>query len=337
VIITKTPFRISFFGGGTDYPEYFEGNGGGAVLGSSIEHSGFLSVSRFYSRLFDHKLRVTYRQVECVNSIDEIQHSAFRECLRYCNVTEDVELNYTAHLPSFSGVGSSSSFLVGLLHALHAYQGRPISPMELAYEAIALERGVLGECVGCQDQTLAAVGGLNVVEFRTVQDIRVHPVPLSPERREWLQAHLMMFHTGVSRRASDVAARQVVRISENREILKRMRGMVDEAYKYLTDGFGLERFGSLLDETWRMKQSLAQGIADSRITEFYRMAREAGALGGKLAGAGGGGFLIFFVPPERQAAVQLALTDLECIPLRLGSFGTHVLHDSVEKGVAVTA
>jgi D-glycero-alpha-D-manno-heptose-7-phosphate kinase len=336
MIITKTPFRVSFFGGGTDYPEYFEQHGG-AVLASSISHSAFLSVSHFYSKLFDYSLRIAYRQVECVNSLEEIQHGAFRECLRRCDVTRDVEVAYTAHLPSFSGLGSSSSFVVGLLNALHAFCGRSVTPLELAYEAIELERCVLKENVGCQDQTLAAVGGLNLVEFHSVTDIRIHPVTLPPERLKLFEQHLMMFHTGIRRRASEVAARQIQKIPQNLEVLHQMRKMVDKAQHCLTGTGNLDEFGTLLDESWRLKQSLDSNIANSAIAEAYAAGKNAGALGGKLLGAGGGGFLLFFTPPERRARVRASLSHLEEIPLTLGSEGSHILYRSSDSTQATAA
>jgi D-glycero-alpha-D-manno-heptose-7-phosphate kinase len=325
MIITKTPFRISFFGGGTDYPEYFEKHGG-AVLATAIDHSAFLSVSRFYSRLFDYNIRVSYRQVECVNGVDEIQHPGFRECLRYCGITQDLEVNYTADLPSFSGVGSSSSFMVGLLNALHAFQGRSLRPLELAYRAIELERGVMKECVGCQDQALAAVGGFSLLEFRALDDIVVHRIPLPPERLTFFEQHLLLLYTGVRRRASEIAARQVNRIAQNLETLRRMREMVDLAYDALAGCGDLETFGKLLDESWRLKQTLDDGVAGSAIRELYDRGLSAGAFGGKLLGAGGGGFLLFFVPPERRQQVRTSLCELEEIPLRINAPGSHILH-----------
>jgi D-glycero-alpha-D-manno-heptose-7-phosphate kinase len=325
MIITKTPFRISFFGGGTDYPEYFETHGG-AVLATAIDQSAFLAVSRFHSRLFDHRIRLAYRQVECVSSLEEIQHPGFRECLRHCGIVEDIEASYMAELPSFSGMGSSSSFMVGLLNALHAFRGQAVRPLDLAYEAIHLERTVMGECVGCQDQTLAAVGGFNVVEFRSTTDIVVNRVPLSRERLEFFEKHLLLLFTGFRRRASEIAARQVSRIGENLEVLKRMRGMVDEAYSAATGQGSLERFGRLLDESWRCKQSLDQGVANPLIARYYDEGVEAGAFGGKLLGAGGGGFLLFFVAPEKRAAVRRRLSQLEEIPLGVNAPGSHILH-----------
>jgi D-glycero-alpha-D-manno-heptose-7-phosphate kinase len=325
MIITKTPFRVSFFGGGTDYPEYFETHGG-AVLGTAVSHSAFVAVSRFYSRLFDYRIRIAYRNVECVNELDEIQHPAFRECLRHCGVSTDVEVSYTAELPSFSGMGSSSSFIVGLLNALNAFQGKAVAPLELAYQAIALERDVMKECVGCQDQALAAVGGFNVLEFRSTDDIVVHRVPLSRARIAEFQEHLLLLFTGFRRRASDVAARQVGKIGTNLQPLKTMRGLVDRAYSSLTGCGGLEEFGRLLDKSWRLKQSLDDGVANAAIQKYYEDGIDAGAFGGKLLGAGGGGFLLFFVPPERREAVRGRLAELEEIPLAINAPGSHILH-----------
>jgi D-glycero-alpha-D-manno-heptose-7-phosphate kinase len=326
MIISKTPFRVSFFGGGTDYPEYFETHGGGAVLATAVSHSAFVAVSEFYSQLFDYRIRVAYRNVECVNDLDEIQHPAFRECLRHCGITHDVEVSYTAELPSFSGMGSSSSCIVGLLHALECYQGKAISPLDLAYRAIELERGVMGECVGCQDQTLAAVGGFNVLEFRATDDIVVHRAPLSRARMTEFEQHLLLLFTGFRRRASDIAARQVGRIDSNLDVLRTMRGLVDRAYSALTGTGGFEEFGRLLDEGWRLKQSLDDGIANQTIQRYYEEGLEAGALGGKLLGAGGGGALLFFVPPERRDAVRQRLSGLAEIPIVINAPGSHIVH-----------
>jgi D-glycero-alpha-D-manno-heptose-7-phosphate kinase len=325
MIITKTPFRVSFFGGGTDYPEYFETHGG-AVLATAIDQSAFVAVSRFHSKLFDHQIRLAYRQVECVNGLDEILHPGFRECLRHCGIERDIEASYMAELPSFSGMGSSSSFIVGLLNALYAFQGRAVRPLELAYEAIHLERCVMKECVGCQDQTMAAVGGFSVVEFRGLNDIVVNRVPMSRERRQFFEQHLLLLFTGFRRRASEVAARQVSRVSENLRPLKRMREMVDEAYAAATAQGSLERFGRLLDESWRHKQSLDEGVANSAIAGYYARGMEAGAFGGKLLGAGGGGFLLFFAPPEKREAVRRELAELHEIPLGIDAPGSHILH-----------
>ena len=325
MIITKTPFRVSFFGGGTDYPEYFEKHGG-AVLGTAVGHSAYIAISKFYSQLFEYRMRIAYRQAECVNAIDEIEHPAFRECLRKCCVERDVELSYMAELPSFSGMGSSSSCIVGTLNALHAFQGRAVSPLELAYEAIALERGAMNECVGCQDQTFAAVGGFNVLEFRAQDDIGVHRIPLTRERAEEFERHLLLLFTGFRRRASELAARQVSKIGENLGALKTMRAMVDRAYASLTGGGSLAEFGALLHESWVLKQSLDRGIANQEIASLYEAGRAAGAFGGKLLGAGGGGFLLFLAPPDKREAVRTALGHLAEIPLTIDAPGSHILH-----------
>jgi len=326
MIITKTPFRVSFFGGGTDYPEYFERHGG-AVLGTAVGHSAYIAVSQFHSQLFEYKMRIAYRKAECVNSVDEIEHPAFRECLRQCGLERDVELSYMAELPSFSGMGSSSSCIVGTLNALRAYQGHAMSPLELAYAAIALERGPMRECVGCQDQTFAAVGGFNVLEFRAQDDIGVHRIPLTRERLQVFEQHLLLLFTGFRRRASEIAARQVSRIGDNLPALKTMRGMVDKAYSALTGWDRLDEFGRLMHESWELKQSLDDGVANAEIAELYARGRAAGAFGGKLLGAGGGGFLLFVVPPEKRAAVRGALSHLAEIPLKIDAPGSHILHE----------
>lgn len=325
MIITQTPFRISFFGGGTDYPDYFEKHGG-AVIGTAIDHSAYLSVSRFYSRLFDYSIRIAYRKVECVKTLEEIEHAPFRECLRHCGITSDVEINYTGELPSFSGLGSSSSFTVGLLNALHAFQGKTRRPLDLAIEAIHMEQDTLGEAVGCQDQVFAAVGGLKVIEFRSREDIVVHAVPLAADRMRLLEDHLLLLHTGIKRRAAEVATNYIRSLDQQRRQLVRIREMVDEGYAILTGGQSLLAFGELLDEAWQLKRSLSQSISNAGIEEIYRRGKEAGAIGGKLLGAGGGGCMLFFVEPDLRAKIRSAFPELEEIPVRINSPGSHIIH-----------
>ena len=326
MIITKTPFRISFFGGGTDYPEFFEKNGGGAVLGTAVQSFTYLSCTNFHSRLFDYSIRIAYREVECVKQLDDIQHRAFRECLRWCGINRDVEVNCTAELPSFTGLGSSSSFVVGLLNALYAYQGRGVRAMDLAYQAIKLEREVLNESVGCQDQTFAAMGGFNVIEFRSTDDIIVHRIPWTPERLAEFQNHLLVFFTGLRRKAEEFAAKQVRKIDDNRECLLRMRRMVDEGYGILTGSGNFTKFGELLHEGWCLKRSLDESISNNIIERIYEEGRSAGALGGKLLGAGGGGFILFFVPPDKHESVRRQLSYLEEIPIKVNAPGSHIIH-----------
>jgi D-glycero-alpha-D-manno-heptose-7-phosphate kinase len=325
MIISKTPFRVSFFGGGTDYPEYFT-RYGGAVLGTAVDKCTYLAATRFYSQLFDYSIRLAYRQVECVADLEKIEHAPLRECLRWVGITKDIEVDCVAELPSSVGLGTSSSFVVGVLNALYAFQGRIVHPLDLAYQAIELEREVLHESVGCQDQTFAAMGGFNLIEFRTTRDIVVHRVPLSAERKADFEQHLLLVYTGIRRRASHVAARQVEKIDKNLEQLKQMRGMVDEAYSILAGGQSLSSFGRLMHEGWMLKNSLDSSISNETINRIYRRGIEAGALGGKLLGAGGGGFVLFFVPPEKRAAVLSAVGPLETIPLAVNASGTQIVH-----------
>ncbi len=328
MIITQTPLRVSFFGGGTDYPQYFQRHGG-AVLGTAIDKYAYFSVSPFYSALFDYSIRLSYRQVECVRGLDEIQHAAFRECLRWCGIDNDVEINYSSEVPGYSGLGSSSTFVVGLLNALYMHKGEFVPPLELAYRAIRLERDVLGEAVGWQDQVFAAEGGFNVIEFNGTMEAVVQRIVLPAARLIEFEAHLMLFHTGAKRRASEMAARQVQRIDENTETLRAMRKMVDEGYDILVQsGRSLAGFGELLDKAWALKRSLALGITNAAIDDLYAAGREAGALGGKLLGAGGGGFMLLFVPPDRQAAVRARLASLGEVPVKINAPGTRVIHAS---------
>jgi D-glycero-alpha-D-manno-heptose-7-phosphate kinase len=330
MIITKTPFRISFFGGGTDYPEHFRQHGG-AVLGTAIDKCTYLAATPFYSQLFDYNIRLAYRQVECVPDLDSIQHAPFRECLRWTGLSRNIEIDCMASLPSSVGLGTSSSFVVGLLNTLYAFQGRVVHPMELAYQAIELEREVLHEAVGCQDQTLAAMGGFNLVDFRDTRDITVFPVPLNGARQHEFEHHLLLVFTGLRRRASTLAARQVNKIDVNHARLLRMRKQVDQAYDVLAGGKSLALFGRLLHEAWTEKRSLDDSVSNPTIDALYRRGIDAGALGGKLLGAGGGGFVLFFVPPDRHEQVRAALDHVEEIPVKIAAPGTQVIHNDLAR------
>lgn len=325
MIITKTPLRVSFFGGGTDYPEYFTKYGEGAVLGTTIDKYVFVSISKFYSKLSDYSIRISYRQVECVNSLDELKHIPFRECLRLHGIENDVEVDYTAELPSYTGLGSSSSFIVGLLKSLYAFKGQEVNKLDLAREAIRVEREILKEPVGFQDQTLAAVGGFNHIKF-TRDGIKVKHVDLQPSRVKEFQDHLMLFFTGIKRRAGDVTPGQIQNVDKNKEILFKMRGMVDQAYNILVGTSNLSEFGSLLDKSWGLKRSLDNKISNEIIDKIYQDGISAGALGGKLLGAGGGGFVLFFVPPKRKEMVRSKLHYLTEIPINMSHHGSHILN-----------
>jgi D-glycero-alpha-D-manno-heptose-7-phosphate kinase len=324
--MTRTPLRTSFFGGGTDYPEHFTRHGG-AVLASAVDKFSYITASRFPSRLFDYNIRVSYRKVELVKQVAEIEHKVYRACLDFCGLERDIELHNVADLPSFTGLGSSSTFTVGLLHALHSFKEESRTPMELAYEAIHIEQDILKENVGCQDQTLAAVGGFNLVEFRATDDIRVTPLDLPPGRLAELEDHLFVVFTGVTRRASDVVASQLAKLDQNRDTLTAMRLMVDEAVAILTGPGPLTAFGELLHVAWQAKRSLCNRISNSHIDEMYETAMQHGALGGKLLGAGGGGFLLLFVPPERHQELAGRFSDYEIISVRLNAPGSQVVFD----------
>jgi D-glycero-alpha-D-manno-heptose-7-phosphate kinase len=328
MIITRSPLRISFFGGGTDYPEYFCAHGGGAVLATAIDRFCFLTANRFESQLFDYDIRISYRKVELVKKLDDIEHAVYRECLRHCGLDRDIELHAMADLPSFTGLGSSSSFTVALLHALYSYQGRFLTPHQLACEAIHVERHLLHDTVGCQDQVLAAFGGFNLVEFFAEDNIVVHRVPISSDRLSQLQANLFLVFTGIRRRAADVAASQINRMAGNKDALRGMRSMVEKGWDILTGGRSLSAFGELLHEAWVAKRSLDPCISNTQIDEFYERGLKTGALGGKLLGAGGGGFLLFFAPPERHEALRQAFSGQTVIEVQLGAPGSEVIFAS---------
>ena len=325
MIITKTPLRISFFGGGCDLPEYF-GKHGGAVLGTSIDKHVYLSVSRFPSKLFDYNIRVAYRKVECVGALDQIEHSPVREALRLCGIERDIEIHVAADLPSFSGLGSSSSFTVGLLKALHGHMGRHIGAAELTSLAIHLERDVLHEPVGYQDQVFAAYGGFNYIEFSGTHGVHVERVSTSRERMDELGNSLLMFFSGVTRRAASVEQDKIANMAAIEKNLSRMRRMVDEGLAIVTSNRPLSEFGELLNQTWLEKRCLANGVSNPVIDSIYATALENGAIGGKLLGAGGGGFMLLFVPPERQPKVRSALQGFHEVEFTINAPGSAVIH-----------
>jgi D-glycero-alpha-D-manno-heptose-7-phosphate kinase len=327
MIICRTPFRISFFGGGTDFPEYFERHGG-AVLGTAIDKCVYHAVTKFPSHLFDYSIRLAYSKVETVRSVDEIEHRPFREVLRLCGVERDVEVGLTADLPSLSGLGSSSSFTVGLLHAIHAYQGRFVPQADLARLAIHVERTILCECVGCQDQVFAAHGGLNLVEFESRERIAVHRVVMDQCRLHELDDSLLLFYTGIRRRANEIEQNKLKNLAAIEDKLQRMRRLVDQAHRILVGSGPLSEFGLLLDATWQEKRGLDPAVSNPTIDGMYQLGKQAGALGGKLLGAGGGGFLLLFVPPERQPQVRQALGGFHEIEFTINAHGSSIIHAS---------
>ncbi|OLE45614.1 MAG: GHMP kinase [Cyanobacteria bacterium 13_1_40CM_2_61_4] len=324
MIISRAPLRISFFGGGTDYPEYFLAEGG-AVLATAIDKFCHVTASPFLSHLFDYSIRLSYRKVELLRSTDDIEHNVYRVCLKLCGLEKDIELHTMADLPAFTGLGSSSTFTVSLLHALHSFKGEFITPRELACEAIHVERDLLHENVGCQDQVMAAYGGFNLVEFRTEREFEVTRVPLSPRRLEQLERHLILVFTGIKRKASDVVALQLQRVAANRTTLRSLRAMVYEAHDVLTSQRPIAELGELLHRTWVAKRSLDDSISNTEIDSIYERGRKAGAIGGKLLGAGGGGFMLFFAPPERHAGLSETFSDQQVLTVKLNAPGSQII------------
>ena len=324
MIISRAPVRISFLGGGTDYPEHFLKEGG-AVLATAIDKFSYVTASPFLSHLFDYAMRISYRKVELVKEVHSIEHNVFRECLKLCSFERDIELHNFADLPAFTGLGSSSAFTVSLLQALHTFKGQFLRPEELACEAIHVERHILKDNVGCQDQVLSAYGGFNLVEFRTEKDFVVNRVPLPPQRLVDFQAHLFLVFTGITRKASDVVAHQLKRVEQNLPALRAMRAMVYEGHDILVAGRSLREFGELLHRAWEAKRSLDGGISNAEIDGIYATGREAGAWGGKLLGAGGGGFMLFFAPPESHPKLRHVFAGRQVLNVKINAPGAQII------------
>jgi D-glycero-alpha-D-manno-heptose-7-phosphate kinase len=323
MIICRTPFRVSFFGGGTDYPGWYRQHGG-AVLAASIDKFCYLTC-RYLPPFFEHRIRVVYRQIETCTTLDEIGHPAVREALRFLRIDRGVELHHDGDLPARSGMGSSSAFTVGLLHALHALRGEMPTKSQLAKESIYIEQEVLQETVGSQDQVMAAYGGLRHVRFHPDGEIASNPLILPPGRVAELKAHLLLFYTGIARTAADVARSYVVGIESRRRQLRLMKEFVDESIDILASGMDIRAFGDLLHEAWQAKRSLSASVSNREVDELYEQARAAGAVGGKLTGAGGGGFLLLFVPPENHAAVTEALSGRLHVPFEFEAAGSQII------------
>jgi D-glycero-alpha-D-manno-heptose-7-phosphate kinase len=324
MLISRAPVRISFFGGGTDYPEYFLQHGG-AVLATAIDKFSYVTVSPFLSHLFDYSVRISYRQVELVKTVDEIEHKVYRECLKFCGLDKDIELHNVADLPAFTGLGSSSAFTVSLLHALHSFKGEFVRPLDLAYEAIHVERHLVKDKVGCQDQVLAAVGGFNLVEFRAEDEIVVNRLLISPQRWQEFEQHIFIVFTGIKRKAADVVAKQLQKIEHNTEILREMRQMVDQGWDILTGNRPLSEFGELLHRAWLAKRSLDGVISNPDIDKIYQLGIETGAWGGKLLGAGAGGFMLFFAPPEVHINLQKIFVNHQILQAKINAPGSQII------------
>lgn len=322
MIISRTPFRISFFGGGTDYNGWFNENNG-AVLATTFDKYCYIT-ARHLPPFFEHKSRIIYSKMEHVHNIDEIDHPSVREVMRFLKINEGIEIHHDGDLPARTGLGSSSSFTVGLLNSLYALKGVITSKEQLAKEAIHVEQEMIKENVGCQDQMLAAYGGFNYIEFGGHHHLRVQPVTISEEKLNLLQDHLMLYFTGFSRTASQIAEHQIKNIPNKKAELERMYEMVKQALEIL-NGNDLLQFGKLLDESWRIKRTLSDKVSNSHIDDLYAAAQKAGAVGGKLLGAGGGGFILLFVEPQKKAKVREALKSLLEVPFRFETQGSQII------------
>lgn len=324
MIISRTPYRISFFGGGTDYPAWYHQHGG-AVLAASVDKYCYLTC-RYLPPFFEHRIRLVYSKIESCWNIDEIQHPAIRETLRFMNVDKGVEIHHDGDLPARSGMGTSSSFTVGLLHALHALQGRMVSKHQLATEGIHLEQNVLKESVGSQDQVMAAYGGLNYVRFLPDGEIVVRPLTIPRSRVDELNQHLMLFYTGIKRTASSVASSYVNGLSNRRSEFQKLGEYLEEGVALLeSPNADLTPFGRLLHDAWMIKRNLSGSVSNSIVDLIYDRARQNGAIGGKLLGAGGGGFVLLFVPPDCRQQIRAALADFICVPTKIEFSGSQII------------
>lgn len=327
MIITQTPFRMSFFGGGTDFSGFYNEHGG-AVISTTFDKYCYVTV-RHLPKFFEYKTHLTYSKEEKVNSVSEIVHPAIRNCMDWMKMDE-IRMMYESDLPARSGLGTSSSFAVGMIEAFYALQGKYADKRKLADDAIYLERVLCQEAGGIQDQIAASFGGLNRIDF-SQDGYSVKPIVISRERKALLNDHLMLFFTGFSRFSSDIQKGTEKSMKDKTAQLLEMYKLVDDAEKILTDeSVSLDEFGKLLDYTWKLKRGISSGISTGSIDEQYEKAMKAGALGGKLLGAGGGGFLLFYVPKEKQAAVKEALAGQMHVPFKFENEGTKIIHYSPE-------
>ncbi|MBV9191626.1 MAG: kinase [Betaproteobacteria bacterium] len=323
MIISRTPFRVSFFGGGSDYPQWYRQHGG-AVLATAIDKYCYISCRKL-PPFFDYKHRLVYRKQETVNRISEIEHPAVRGVFSHFEWEEGVEIHHDGDLPARSGLGSSSSFTVGLISALRAMQGRLISKEELGNLAIHIEQEVIKENVGSQDQITAAYGGFNRIAFHRDGSIDVQPIILPAARLAEFKSHLMLVFTGFARLASEVAKTKIDNLAKRADEIKRITRMVDEGVEILAGNDPLKDFGALLHEAWTNKRKLSDAVSTEAIDRIYADAREAGAIGGKLLGAGGGGFMLLFVPPAKQDAVRKRLGKFVHVPFDFEMSGSRIV------------
>lgn len=329
MIVTRTPFRISFFGGGTDFPSWYENNGGGAVLSTTINKYCYISC-RCLPPFFEYRYRLNYSKQEQAGGINDIIHPSIRETLRFMDVNSGLSISHDGDLPAMSGLGSSSAFTVGLLHALYALKGKIVSKKRLALEAIHIEQEMIKEKVGSQDQVAAAFGGLNKIEFKSQHNIEVTPVTISRDAFVHLQDHFLLFFTGVTRSAVKIEEDKMSQLHNKKADYKTLMSMVNDAFLVLNGERDMLEFGKLLHETWKLKKSLSPKVSNPYIDTIYETAKKNGAIGGKILGAGGGGFMLFFVKPEKREKVKEALHFLLHVPFRLDTLGSQIVYYTEE-------
>ena len=333
MIITQTPFRMSFFGGGTDFPDFYREHGG-AVISTTFDKYCYVNV-RHLPRFFDYSTELSYARTERVKRVEDIEHPAIREAMKHLDMHE-IRLTYEADLPARPGLGTSSSFAVGMLNAFYALKGKYADKRKLADDAIFLERVLCNESGGVQDQIAASFGGMNRINFNA-EGYTVNPVIISPERKKLLNRNLMLFFTGFSRFSSDIQVAAEKNLKSKQNQLLEMLSLVDDAEKILTSKTDLEEFGRLLDYTWQLKRGITDKVSTDSIDAVYSRALQAGATGGKLLGAGGGGFLLFYVDPDKQENVRKALENLLYVPFEFENGGTRVIHYTPESYEPVNA
>jgi len=325
MIITRTPFRISLFGGGTDLPDFYL-NHGGAVISTTIDKYLYITCRKM-PPFWEHKHRLVYgAQSEMVNRIDEIEHPSIRETLRFLNNQDGLDLHYNTDIPARSGIGSSSSFTVGLLHALHGLNGKMVSKRRLAAEAIHIEQDMIGEAVGCQDQIAAAFGGFNHIEFKKDDSFEISPIILDANSANELHTNLVLLFTGFQRFAVDIEKEKISKIDKNIKALSEMKEITSQALGVLKTSADMDEIGGLLHESWMLKKSLSDKVSTSRIDEIYACGMDNGALGGKILGAGGGGFILFYVRPEHRRKLLGSLSDLIHVPFTFEKTGSQVIY-----------
>ena len=324
MIISKTPFRISFFGGGTDYPEWYHENGG-SVLATTIDKYCYISC-RHLPPFFEHKHRIVYSKIESVKTTEEIQHPVVRAVLSNLSITDGLEIHHDADLPARSGLGSSSSFTVGLINVLNALKGLQISKQDLAKQATYIEQEVLKETVGNQDQILAAFGGFNRIDFHPDDSFNISPVIINKDLVEQLQSHMLLFFTGLSRFSSDIARDKVSNFTNRFQELTQIKEMVDEGMSILqSPSTPIMDLGKLMHESWKLKRSLSDKVSTPKIDEIYETGIKAGATGGKILGAGGGGFILFFAEPKNHKKIRERLKSLVHVAFHFDDVGSKIV------------